>query len=173
MIISNEMKPRERPHCKTVGTALEPTHQGHNIKGKLKDKSSTTTKKTMGNVLSMVQSEIRLVKRMINESIIECLWESRLESKDICIYCQNITSTWKCFQCNYARYCSKECQRGDWNVHKHICDLSLKSSLTKTQMQKINFLGPLMLRSNGSYSDTNMINYLTKCIHEFTNDNKQ
>jgi hypothetical protein len=32
----------------------------------------------------------------------------------------------RCGRCGTATYCSSECQRKDWAVHKHICSLSLE-----------------------------------------------
>jgi hypothetical protein len=32
----------------------------------------------------------------------------------------------RCGRCGTATYCSSDCQRKDWAVHKHICSLSLE-----------------------------------------------
>jgi len=45
-------------------------------------------------------------------------------SKSKCI-CGKIAPK-KCSRCKVQRYCSKECQRDDWNEHKKICSANLK-----------------------------------------------
>jgi len=37
-----------------------------------------------------------------------------------CVNCRN-SGKFKCFRCNFARYCCAECQKANWNAHKLIC----------------------------------------------------
>jgi len=47
--------------------------------------------------------------------------EERLDSlQQKCIKCGKTDSAFKCSMCK-AFYCSKQCQRGDWGLHKVIC----------------------------------------------------
>jgi MinD superfamily P-loop ATPase len=43
--------------------------------------------------------------------------------KDICRFCGQSDSRFKCSKCDKAKYCSKECQTSDWKLLKHklIC----------------------------------------------------
>lgn len=38
----------------------------------------------------------------------------------MCTVCGTATTN-RCGTCQYARYCSRECQRADWSLHKHLC----------------------------------------------------
>ena len=38
---------------------------------------------------------------------------------DLCLYCGQSGAGSKCGTCKLARYCSKECQKRDWPIHKH------------------------------------------------------
>jgi hypothetical protein len=39
--------------------------------------------------------------------------------KDICRFCSQAESKFKCSKCVKAKYCSKECQTYDWKLLKH------------------------------------------------------
>ena len=41
--------------------------------------------------------------------------------KECCVFCQAENAVNKCAACNIARYCSKECQKQHWKMHKTIC----------------------------------------------------
>ena len=39
-----------------------------------------------------------------------------------CAHCQNISTELNCCsRCHMAHYCSKECQKANWKIHKHCC----------------------------------------------------
>lgn len=42
-----------------------------------------------------------------------------------CNYCKKIKKNLDicCSKCNLAKYCSSECERGDWNHHRELCTL--------------------------------------------------
>lgn len=42
------------------------------------------------------------------------------ESDNLCIYC-NEKGANKCSRCGVAKYCSRNCQRLDWPIHKRVC----------------------------------------------------
>lgn len=45
-----------------------------------------------------------------------------------CCYCRKMSKILKaCMSCRIAKYCSKECQKGHWIQHKHMCPLFSKS----------------------------------------------
>jgi hypothetical protein len=43
------------------------------------------------------------------------------EKQTKCWNCKKMSHTKKCSQCEIARYCSKECQRTHWKIHKITC----------------------------------------------------
>jgi hypothetical protein len=53
-------------------------------------------------------------------------WKSK--RKKVCSNCQRECNT-KCKACNIEHYCSRECQRADWNYHKRYCK-KLKDTLS-------------------------------------------
>jgi hypothetical protein len=46
---------------------------------------------------------------------------SSLPSKPTCAFCKKDNKLMQCAGCKSIGYCSKECQRNDWGVHKHNC----------------------------------------------------
>ena len=49
------------------------------------------------------------------------------KQEDLCMGCKENRASSQCSVCNFARYCSKECQRNHWNCHKQECrELSSK-----------------------------------------------
>ena len=53
----------------------------------------------------------------------------------LCHYCHKKPSKATCSRCNYTRYCSKDCQKTHWKMHKTVCeefaDLLKKNSIIK------------------------------------------
>ncbi|KAI1090424.1 hypothetical protein F5B19DRAFT_494476 [Rostrohypoxylon terebratum] len=44
-------------------------------------------------------------------------------SSNACLSCRDFESNlFRCTRCKMARYCSKDCQRYDWMVHKRVCE---------------------------------------------------
>jgi hypothetical protein len=42
--------------------------------------------------------------------------------KRICLFClKNVDGSSRCGQCMTALYCSRECQKKHWPVHRHRC----------------------------------------------------
>lgn len=50
----------------------------------------------------------------------------------ICFYCSQ-PSTFKCSKCLTIQYCSQECQKKDWKVHKKNCDDNNKDDETSIE----------------------------------------
>lgn len=42
-----------------------------------------------------------------------------------CSYCTNPKASSICSKCKAVHYCAKECQRGDWKLHKDLCGRNL------------------------------------------------
>lgn len=54
-------------------------------------------------------------------------WLYKSLDLDVCTTCHaSGPSLQRCGKCGTATYCSAECQRGDWAVHKHVCSLGLE-----------------------------------------------
>ncbi|CAC5390663.1 unnamed protein product [Mytilus coruscus] len=53
-----------------------------------------------------------------------------------CCYCRKLSKILKaCMKCRIAKYCSKECQKGHWIQHKHMCPLFSKSYTIELPMK--------------------------------------
>jgi hypothetical protein len=52
----------------------------------------------------------------------ESFEDEKLEMKKRCCACQEIKEKMmRCSGCHMAMYCSKECQKKDWSIHKPFC----------------------------------------------------
>ena len=61
---------------------------------------------------------------------------------DVCAVCRKKSSS-SCSKCHAASYCSKECQRTDWKVHKMFCSLGPWPKAPKGEEQSVQaFLFP-------------------------------
>lgn len=47
--------------------------------------------------------------------------EEKMKRNRKCLFCDNPDPQYKCARCKTAYYCSKECQKADWKLHKRIC----------------------------------------------------
>jgi len=47
------------------------------------------------------------------------------------LYCDKVLKLKICSKCNAIKYCSKECQREHWHVHKKVCNLVNAASENK------------------------------------------
>lgn len=68
-------------------------------------------------------------------------WLYRSLDLSVCTTCDAAGELQRCGRCGTATYCSGECHRRDWKVHKHICGLSLED---RGQMLKITEKGGLV-----------------------------
>jgi hypothetical protein len=50
----------------------------------------------------------------------QLILEKKLEKIE-CSFCKLITKTKRCGKCKTMRYCSIDCQKGDWDNHKEEC----------------------------------------------------
>ena len=48
-------------------------------------------------------------------------WLYNERSATICTFCKTSKPKYLCAKCQWTRYCSKDCQTKDWNVHRSIC----------------------------------------------------
>jgi tetratricopeptide (TPR) repeat protein len=57
-----------------------------------------------------------------------------------CLFClKDVESDLRCSRCRTARYCSQECQKRHWKVHKNLCmDSNSENSIEKLDMKAIN-----------------------------------
>jgi hypothetical protein len=44
------------------------------------------------------------------------------EEQRLCAHCQKPNTTTVCGRCGKVRYCSVECQKAEWKIHKKRCD---------------------------------------------------
>ena len=49
-----------------------------------------------------------------------------MDSGNVCSYCLVNTVFFKCGKCQNSGYCGRECQVGDWKVHKYLCGVDCK-----------------------------------------------
>jgi hypothetical protein len=88
---------------------------------------------TLGSTVVFVynMSCIKSLKKITADKIQERFAAQRQEQK-LCGYCGNPNPAKKCGKC-YVKYCSKDCQIGDWKKHKKECEFTnLKSSNPKS-----------------------------------------
>lgn len=67
-----------------------------------------------------------------------------------CKQCDKNTSMY-CSKCQQVYYCSKECQKTDWNEHKHICGKNIQSDINNNQSVDVNNIhieGNMRLQQN-------------------------
>jgi len=62
------------------------------------------------------------------------------ELSKLCFKCGQVTKT-TCGRCKLASYCSVECQRSCWNVHKHLCK-DMKKLLGVALLPRKKYEGP-------------------------------
>ncbi|KAE9405094.1 hypothetical protein BT96DRAFT_916292 [Gymnopus androsaceus JB14] len=53
-----------------------------------------------------------------------------------CNNCKNWEKLQACSNCKTARYCSKECQKQDWELHKSACKLYTDSNTVESKLQR-------------------------------------
>lgn len=57
---------------------------------------------------------------------------SKLPTLRICSGCRDLDTSranlMKCGKCKAISYCSKECQKADWKIHKGLCELAMDSA---------------------------------------------
>ena len=74
--------------------------------------------------------------------------QKRVGSSRVCNFCKTKNTTCQdCMKCKSVHYCSKDCQRSDWKIHKLFCglrcdDLSTKDSTSSTMDTVKAFLLP-------------------------------
>ncbi|KAI1208093.1 uncharacterized protein F4807DRAFT_462177 [Annulohypoxylon truncatum] len=55
-------------------------------------------------------------------------------SSKACLSCRdNEPNLLRCSRCKMARYCSKDCQRYDWGVHKRVCEVHESPRICSTK----------------------------------------
>eukprot|EP00742_Colponemidia_sp_Colp-10_P012963 GILJ01014607.1.p1 GENE.GILJ01014607.1~~GILJ01014607.1.p1 ORF type:complete len:436 (+),score=24.62 GILJ01014607.1:125-1309(+) len=65
------------------------------------------------------------------------------ERHDICSLCYTQQKTFLCGSCKYLRYCSKDCQKKDWKIHRRECgshelaNMSLKTRQTVMLLYRV------------------------------------
>lgn len=74
------------------------------------------------------------------KTIVEALPESNdtVRPTDACSNCGK-KSIKKCSQCNVSRYCSRECQRSHWPVHRQACKIDAEQPKRKYKLESKNF----------------------------------
>ena len=68
----------------------------------------------------VIDEKFIVIPKIIANSIIK-------DFKQICCYCSKEGKMMRCNRCYSAHYCSKECQKEDYNDHKNLCHIIAES----------------------------------------------
>ena len=85
------------------------------------------------------------VEISIDEEHLQCLQAQRENAGMVCAYCDAIANKEpykKCAKCRHAAYCSKDCQKKHWPVHKAVCKSAPKESVARRRRLELPLLSP-------------------------------
>ncbi|XP_060561743.1 uncharacterized protein LOC132721452 [Ruditapes philippinarum] len=103
----------------SVGQAFPSGHSSHIVKHSDHNYNPSATEVANSTMIDQVK-KISLEVTNANDSIQPVKGKDK-EDKNKCGDCAKPNCTKLCNRCKGTFYCSKECQRKDWSVHKEIC----------------------------------------------------